>query len=111
VKKQEPEYPRGKTLFVLNIPPYADVESIKNVFTQSCGPVKTVTFINSANNVDLRFKNGYVVFARESGLTKALSLTQEHTLTLSTSSAPILTGIESRAVYFIFKILSLSNFH
>ncbi|XP_011499144.1 PREDICTED: ribosomal RNA-processing protein 7 homolog A [Ceratosolen solmsi marchali] len=93
VKKQEPEYPRGQTLFVLNIPPYADVDSIKNAFTESCGPIKSVTFVKNANNVDLGFKNGYIVFARELGLQKALSLNERHTLTLNTSSTPILTGI------------------
>lgn len=82
VRNQEPKYPRGKTLFVLNIPPYATRVSLKNVFTKKCGNVKEVTLVPSPGGSKLSFKVGYIVFAKESGLDKALSLPKDFTLVL-----------------------------
>lgn len=98
IRKQEPEYPKGKTLFVLNIPPYATVESIKNAFSDSCGPVKSVTLMANSSSSN-GFKNGYVVFTRDQGLHKALSLNKDHILTLSTKKHPVLTGINSKLFF------------
>ncbi|OXU16974.1 hypothetical protein TSAR_008706 [Trichomalopsis sarcophagae] len=93
IRNQEPEYPRGKTLFVLNIPPYATVESVQNAFSV-CGQVKSVSFAKSSSGSDSGFKTGYIVFAKDAGLDKALSLQSEHTLVLSTKDATVLTGIK-----------------
>lgn len=103
MRNQEPAYPRGKTLFVLNIPPYATVESLKNAFASSCGPVKSVTLIDTSGKAGVGFKNAYVVFTKDSGLSKVLSLPQEHTLTLSTKEAPVLTGLRSKLVFLILR--------
>lgn len=95
IRNQEPEYPRGKTLFALNIPPYATVESVQNAFSE-CGQVKSVSFAKNSTGSEGGFKTGYIVFAKDAGLQKALSLHSEHTLVLSTKDAPVLTGIKSK---------------
>jgi len=91
IRNQEPEYPKGKTLFVLNIPPYATTESVKNAFTDCCGPVKSVTFVQSSN---LEFKTAYIVFTKDISLKVASRLNEKCTLTLNTSKSPLITGIE-----------------
>ena len=69
VRKQLDELPRGKTLYVLNIPPRATVKSIKNSFSQTFAPVKYVTFTELSSSSKIGFKNGYIVFEKESGMT------------------------------------------
>ncbi|KAJ8687755.1 hypothetical protein QAD02_023549 [Eretmocerus hayati] len=91
VRNQDPKYPKGETLFVVNIPPYATAVSLKQAFESSCGDVKLVDFIENSNKTG--FKTAYVVFKKEVSLDKALSLQQEYTLTLSTADAPVATGI------------------
>lgn len=88
IKKQEPHYPRGKTLFVLNVPPYVTTDSLKNVFTRLCGEVKTVVFTISHG-----FKTAYVVFENEFSLDKALRLSSDCTICLSTKEETYLTGL------------------
>lgn len=88
IKKQEPHYPRGKTLFVLNVPPYVTTDSLKNAFTRLCGEVKTVIF-----TISLGFKTAYVVFENEFSLEKALRLSSDCTICLSTKEETYLTGL------------------
>ncbi|XP_058792808.1 ribosomal RNA-processing protein 7 homolog A [Phymastichus coffea] len=93
IRNQDPKYPRGKTLFILNIPPYATSESIAKIFNDSCGPVHSVTFIDNQDNKNKGFQNAYIVFTRDANLNKALSLQPKHTFVLSTNDSPVLTGI------------------
>lgn len=88
IKKQEPEYPRGKTLFVLNIPPYATSDSLKNAFTKLCGEVKSIVFTGSVG-----FKTAYIVFETESSLEKLFKLSNDHAICLSTKEETCLTGV------------------
>lgn len=90
VKKQEPEYPRGKTLFVLNVPPYATTDSLKNAFTRICGKVTSVVFTTPVG-----FKTAYIVFDNESSLEKALKLSHDYVICLSTEQETCLTGLAS----------------
>lgn len=92
-RNQAAEYPRGRTLFVVNIPPYATEDSVKHAFSKKCGPVKTVTFATSPGNPE---KFTYVVFEKELSLDKALSLSKETILNLSSSANPLLTGLKSK---------------
>lgn len=80
----------------MNVPPYATSQSITKVFSDSCGPVHSVTFTNNHDNENMGFKNAYLVFKREAGLNKALLLRPEHTFTLSNEDFPVLTGMESK---------------
>ncbi|KAI4500867.1 hypothetical protein M0802_004078 [Mischocyttarus mexicanus] len=88
IKKQEPEYPRGKTLFVLNVPPYATKESLKNAFTKLCGEVSSIVFTTPVG-----FKTAYIVFEKDSGLDKALEIPSNHVICLSTKQETYLTGV------------------
>ncbi|KAF7996518.1 hypothetical protein HCN44_002150 [Aphidius gifuensis] len=79
VRNQEAQYPKGRTLFLLNVPHYATVDAIKKNFTKQCGPVKGVKFNSSSGGS----KSAYIVFSNETGLDKALSLPKDKTFILN----------------------------
>ncbi|XP_020295343.1 ribosomal RNA-processing protein 7 homolog A [Pseudomyrmex gracilis] len=89
IRNQQPEYPRHKTLFLLNVPPYATNDSLKNAFTELCGQVHFVTFANTKG-----FKTAYIVFEKESSLNKALELSNTSIITLNNDKNLCLTGIK-----------------
>ena len=88
VRKQEPEYPRGRTLFALNVPPYATTEVLKECFGKHCGAVSNVSFANQKG-----FKTSYVVFEDESSLEKALELPENYVMTLNSKDRVGLIGL------------------
>lgn len=85
-KTEALDKPKGKTLFVENVPPYATKRSLKFAFQQA-GAVKTVIFEGETDC----FKSAYVVFNKSNDLSKALKL--ENLKPLSTEAHPISTGI------------------
>lgn len=94
VRKQELEYPRGQTLFLLNIPSYVTPDSLKNAFISICGPVRSVTLTTDQRKAKTGFKVGYIVFEKESGLDKALMLPKNYIMILQTAENPTcLTGV------------------
>ncbi|XP_022915757.1 ribosomal RNA-processing protein 7 homolog A [Onthophagus taurus] len=85
VRNHTPEKPAGKTLFILNVPPYATPQSFKEAFS-TIGKVTSVQFYDSHENLSqqsekLGFKVAFVVFENWADLTKALSLKQLPPLT------------------------------
>lgn len=95
VRNQEPEYPRNRTLFVLNVPPYATTDCLKHAFADLCGDVRSVT-LSSAKG----FKTAYIVFKKESSLDRAMELPKDCVATLNSDKSMCLTGLESE--YCIF---------
>lgn len=89
VRNQEPEYPRNKTLFVLNVPPYATTDCLKHAFDNLCGQVRSVTFSSARG-----FKTAYIVFKKESSLDKAMELSKDSVVTLNSDKSVCLTGLE-----------------
>ncbi|XP_034950074.1 ribosomal RNA-processing protein 7 homolog A [Chelonus insularis] len=94
VRNQELEYPRGKTLFVLNIPPYATLSAMQAAFSRHCGCVQLAKFAPSLSNKESGFKVLYIVFSKESGLQKALSLSIDFTFVLNTEDSPNTCGVK-----------------
>ncbi|XP_066582817.1 ribosomal RNA-processing protein 7 homolog A [Prorops nasuta] len=88
IRKQAPEHPRGRTLFVLNIPPYVKTDILQHLFTETCGNVESLTFTSLTG-----FKSAYIVFRKESNLDKALSLPQDHVFILNCSNHTCDTGL------------------
>lgn len=88
VRNQEPQHPRGRTLFVLNIPPYVTADNLKESFSKLCGTASNVSFTAPKG-----FKSAYIVFERESNLEKALELPESHTITLNSDGNRCLTGL------------------
>ncbi|XP_011265127.1 ribosomal RNA-processing protein 7 homolog A [Camponotus floridanus] len=88
VRNQEPEYPRNHTLFVLNIPPYATTDCLKHAFIKLCGDIHLITFSKAKG-----FKTAYIVFKKESSLDKALELSDDYVITLSSDENMCLTGL------------------
>lgn len=97
---QAADKPADRTLFVLNVPPYATEDSFKAVFA-CAGPVNNVIFqrkpqssetpIDTTNEL-FCFKVAYVIFQKPSSIQKALNLTSLEPL--STEEHPIETGLK-----------------
>ncbi|XP_031843515.1 ribosomal RNA-processing protein 7 homolog A [Nomia melanderi] len=88
IRNQNPEHPRGKTLFVLNIPPYVTTEALKSLFGKCCGPICNVFFTTSKG-----FKTAYVVFEQESALERALEFPEDSIIILNDDHNVCLTGL------------------
>lgn len=88
VHKKDDSKPLGRTLFVLNIPPYATKDSLKHVFSVA-GVVESVAL---SEGDDHGFKTGYIVFTKTSSLSKALRL--KELPPLSSDEHPVLVGLE-----------------
>ncbi|XP_044255896.1 ribosomal RNA-processing protein 7 homolog A [Tribolium madens] len=75
VRNFEEKKPPGKTLFVLNVPPYLTEEHMKDVFSPA-GKVQSVMLQTSVNETNelCGFKIAYVVFTKRESLLKALKL-------------------------------------
>lgn len=104
--------PKGRTLFVLNIPPWATKDSLQREFNK-IKPVKNVIVQNKPSIQDeiednltgskyfprhepaKGFRVAYVVFEKAIHLVNALNETR--TLVLSNESTPIVTGIKKWA--------------
>lgn len=96
IKKQEPEFPRGKTLFILNIPPTASEDVFKKMLIEQFPSVTLVKFVKQPDTYSSSFRNSYVVFDEESDLKKFLSLPQEYVFCLYKESYANLFGIKSK---------------
>ncbi|XP_076283767.1 ribosomal RNA-processing protein 7 homolog A [Lasioglossum baleicum] len=88
IRNQDLEHPRGKTLFVLNIPPYVTSRVLEKVFGKLCGVVSSVFFATPKG-----FKTAYVVFEKESALETALELPENSTVILNDEQHVCLTGL------------------
>lgn len=87
VRDHTKDKPSGRTLFVVNIPPYADEQGIINAFSEA-GKVLSVQISLKPNATDTKietfpskksqsaFRVGYVVFSKVIELDKALKLTE-----------------------------------
>nr|CAH0100194.1 unnamed protein product [Daphnia galeata] len=106
VRNSHPSKPVGKTLFVLNVPPYFKEKSIQELFSVA-GKVMSVCFeekpsgtkemINQKSfffqNHVKGFKVAYVVYNNASSLKEAMKL-EWGTIVISTEEKPIKTGLE-----------------
>lgn len=91
IRNQEPKHPRGRTLFMLNIPPYVTSKNLKKIFSDLCGIVSNVYFTISKG-----FKTAYIIFENESDLEKALEISDDYVITLNDGKNYCLTGIRSK---------------
>lgn len=87
VREHTADKPSGRTLFIVNIPPYADEKGIANAFSEA-GKVKLVQLCLKPNDTDSKnnsfmpeipkptFRIGYVIFNKVAELDRALKLTE-----------------------------------
>ncbi|XP_028175262.1 ribosomal RNA-processing protein 7 homolog A [Ostrinia nubilalis] len=89
VREHTADKPSGRTLFVVNLPPYVDEKGITNAF-KDAGTLRSVQIATKPNDLDAKsqtnkfiqdekkstFKVAYLVFATVSQLDKALKLTE-----------------------------------
>ncbi|RZC39034.1 RRP7 domain containing protein, partial [Asbolus verrucosus] len=85
VRNYDENKPAGRTLFVINIPPYSNEDSLKKIFSTSV--VDDVKEEKAKNG----FKIGYIVFEKREGLLKSLKL--EHLNPFSSDKEPVLIGL------------------
>lgn len=93
VRHVDERKPAGKTLFVLNIPPYATEKSLKLSFSKA-GRVKSVIFQieDTEQEINDGFKRAYVVFEKREGLLKVMKLDSINSL--STDKVTLNVGLE-----------------
>lgn len=96
VRKQETAYPRGRTLFVLNVPPYATSKSLKAAFARSCGNVAIINVMPATGVNKTGFQTAYVVFTKDIALDKALALPRDYTMVLNSEDSTIVLGLKSK---------------
>lgn len=93
IKNVEDNKPAGKTLFVLNVPPYATENSLKISFSKA-GRVKSIIFQNDNNEKEINdgFKRAYIVFEKRESLLKVMKLDAINPL--STDTVLLKVGLE-----------------
>ncbi|CAG9089337.1 unnamed protein product [Plutella xylostella] len=87
IREQSADKPSGRTMFIVNVPPYVDEQSLKNAFSEA-GKVLSVSFALKPSLSDIKkvnkfvpdpnlptFRVAYIVFSKVSELDKALKLT------------------------------------
>ncbi|XP_038223592.1 ribosomal RNA-processing protein 7 homolog A [Zerene cesonia] len=87
VREHTADKPSGRTLFIVNVPPYADEKGLINAFSQA-GTVESVQFCSKPNATEIKkdsllqdkynpsFRLCYLVFNKVSELDNALKLTE-----------------------------------
>ncbi|XP_033304538.1 ribosomal RNA-processing protein 7 homolog A isoform X1 [Bombus vosnesenskii] len=89
IRNQESIHPKGRTLFLLNIPPYITHKALIKIFSDLCGTVSKVYFVTPKG-----FKTAYIVFEKESDLEKALEISENYVITLNKEKKICFTGVE-----------------
>ncbi|XP_065160861.1 ribosomal RNA-processing protein 7 homolog A [Atheta coriaria] len=90
-RNQSEDKPHGRTMYLLNVPPWADESSIHKAFN-SHSTVQSVTFTKFKDTTHTGFKCCYIIFKTEKDLYKALNLKKLEPI--STEKEPILMGID-----------------
>lgn len=85
-KIPDPDKPKGRTLFVANIPPYVSTEDIKYVF-EIAGQVKNVIVEGDKDC----FKFAYIIYTKSSSVQNVFKLT--YLRPLSSETRTVKTGI------------------
>lgn len=88
VREHTKDKPQGRTLLVVNVPPYADENGIINAFSDA-GPIESVQFYLKPSTAEVKtilkfmpdkldttFRAVYIVFKKVAQLDKALNLTK-----------------------------------
>lgn len=122
--KKSSDKPVGKTLVVLNIPPYATEEAIARVF--SCaGQVEKVSLIESYQNENktkyqikseifneprpFKFQIGFIVFKKSESLDLIFRLSELPPL--STDEHPVLTGVAKYTAQYNKRMIDYEVMH
>ncbi|GAB6025838.1 hypothetical protein CHUAL_011820 [Chamberlinius hualienensis] len=107
-RDQDNDKPSGRTLFVINIPPYCTEECFGRLFSD-CGSVERVVFqrttgsehtkeelksLNYNPNIIHGYKVAYIVFREPEHCAAAMNLTDDSPRLLSTNEHPLSVGIK-----------------
>ncbi|KOC63729.1 Ribosomal RNA-processing protein 7 like protein A, partial [Habropoda laboriosa] len=95
IRNQELEYPKGRTLFVLNIPPYVSKEALRYTFGEHFGYVDLLYFVKTNG-----FKTAYIVFQEELSVEKALKISDNYVVTLHSQNSVCFFGLEKWVIEY-----------
>ncbi|KAJ8919660.1 hypothetical protein NQ315_006188 [Exocentrus adspersus] len=90
----EERKPPGKTLFVLNVPPYATETSLKSAFSKSGKVRYTILEDEEQSLKGSGFKRAFVVFDKREGLLNALKANALNPLSTDKDKIPLKIGLE-----------------
>lgn len=125
IRLMDPNKPKGRTLFLLNIPPYVTEKSLENFFQQT-GSVISVTFAEkpgrdeaekwlnnvtefSNNETPFRFKVAYVVFKTTNSVDRALQITSIDLFSPTTKETTIESGMQLWHTQYQRKMLDVEK--
>ncbi|XP_028042029.1 ribosomal RNA-processing protein 7 homolog A [Bombyx mandarina] len=114
VREHTKDKPAGRTIFIVNVPPYADEKGLTNAFSEA-GPISSVKLCIKPNTMEddipkfisekqkKSFQVAYLVFEKVSALDRALQLSELKPL--NSESYRIKTGIQKWIEEFNKEIL------
>lgn len=121
----DPNKPKGRTLFLLNVPPYVTEKSLEGFFNQT-GTVVSVTFAEkpgkdetdkwmqnvtafSDREPPFKFKVAYIVFKTTNNVERSLQVTSIDLFNKATAEATIESGMQLWHTRYQQKLLDLAK--
>lgn len=121
----DPNKPKGRTLFLLNVPPYVTEKSLETFF-QQIGPVVSVTFAQKAgrdedhkwkqkvtefSNIEppFTFKVAYIVFKTTNSISRALEVKSIDLFSSTTKESYIVSGMQLWHTQYQDRILDMDK--
>ncbi|XP_075151516.1 ribosomal RNA-processing protein 7 homolog A [Haematobia irritans] len=125
IRLMDPNKPKGRTLFLLNVPPYVTENSLETFFKQ-IGPVVSVTFAQKAgrdedqkwqekvtefSNIEapFTFKVAYVVFKTTNSVSRALEVKSVDLFSPTSKESYVVTGMQLWHSQYTDKILDMEK--
>lgn len=125
IRLMDPNKPKGRTLFLLNVPPYVTEKSLEAFFNQT-GTVTSVSFAEkpgkdetdkwmqnvtafSAKEPPFKFKVAYIVFKTTNNVERALQVSSIDLFNKATGEATIESGMQLWHSQYQQKILDVAK--
>ncbi|XP_061390455.1 ribosomal RNA-processing protein 7 homolog A [Musca vetustissima] len=127
IRLMDPNKPKGRTLFLLNVPPYVTEKSLETFFEQ-VGPVVSVLFAQKAGRDEdqkwmqkvtefsnaeapFTFKVAYVVFKNSNSVSRALEVKSIDLFSPTSKESYIVTGMQLWHTQYKDRILDVDKTH
>ncbi|XP_013102442.1 ribosomal RNA-processing protein 7 homolog A [Stomoxys calcitrans] len=125
IRLMDPNKPKGRTLFLLNVPPYVTESSLETFF-QNIGPVVSVTFAQKAgrdedhkwqqkitefSNIEtpFSFKVAYIVFKNTNSVSRSLEVRSIDLFSPTSKESYIVSGMQLWHTQYMNRILDVEK--